>query len=236
MSHDHADIARTRRGSSAISALIRRLAVGRIHLLLGVVLTGLVLAQSASAAAPQDTVIATGSSEPLSPPIVTRFGDVSVSSLDIIARSGTSGLNPSGTASFSLGELTFSGPVTCLQVTGPDRGSGTAAAPTTAVLSFRDSLTGFLFTAELMDNGGNGTDTISFAAGLTPALGCFVTDVIGTPETGTLTHGRAVVFDAPPSPTSKGQCMDGGWQNFPKFKNQGDCVSFVATQGKNQPG
>ena len=34
--------------------------------------------------------------------------------------------------------------------------------------------------------------------------------------------------------TNKGQCKDGGWQRF-GFKNQGDCVSFVATGGKNPP-
>lgn len=30
-------------------------------------------------------------------------------------------------------------------------------------------------------------------------------------------------------PTGKDQCKQGGWQTFtnPKFKNQGDCVSFV---------
>jgi hypothetical protein len=33
-------------------------------------------------------------------------------------------------------------------------------------------------------------------------------------------------------PTSKDQCKDGGWQNFPQFKNQGQCVSFVEHQGK----
>jgi len=37
-------------------------------------------------------------------------------------------------------------------------------------------------------------------------------------------------------PTSKDQCMGNGWKNFQaNFKNQGDCVSFVATGGKNQP-
>src|SRR4051794_10925790 len=38
-------------------------------------------------------------------------------------------------------------------------------------------------------------------------------------------------------PTTKSQCKHGGWKKFtsPKFKNQGDCVSFVATHGKNQP-
>jgi hypothetical protein len=39
---------------------------------------------------------------------------------------------------------------------------------------------------------------------------------------------------APPLPTTKDQCKNGGWRNFPGFRNQGDCVSFVATNGKNQ--
>lgn len=38
-----------------------------------------------------------------------------------------------------------------------------------------------------------------------------------------------------PVPTSKDQCKNGGWRNFPQFKNQGDCVSSVATGGKNPP-
>jgi hypothetical protein len=37
------------------------------------------------------------------------------------------------------------------------------------------------------------------------------------------------------SPTSKDQCKHGGWTDYPEFTNQGDCVSFVATGGKNQP-
>jgi len=37
-------------------------------------------------------------------------------------------------------------------------------------------------------------------------------------------------------PTSKDQCMNNGWKSFgTTFKNQGDCVSFVASKGKNQP-
>jgi hypothetical protein len=40
------------------------------------------------------------------------------------------------------------------------------------------------------------------------------------------------------TPTSTSDCKNGGWQNFTDdngnpFKNQGDCVSFVATKGKN---
>jgi hypothetical protein len=39
--------------------------------------------------------------------------------------------------------------------------------------------------------------------------------------------------------TNKDQCKNGGWQtlsdnSFRAFKNQGDCVSFIATKGKNK--
>jgi len=36
-------------------------------------------------------------------------------------------------------------------------------------------------------------------------------------------------------PTTKGECKDGGWMAYGVFKNQGDCISFVATNGKNLP-
>jgi len=39
----------------------------------------------------------------------------------------------------------------------------------------------------------------------------------------------------PPAPTSANQCKKDGWKSSGLFKNQGDCVSFVATRGKNQP-
>ena len=39
-------------------------------------------------------------------------------------------------------------------------------------------------------------------------------------------------------PTTTDQCKKGGWQylvdaNGTPFKNQGDCVSYVATKGRN---
>jgi hypothetical protein len=48
--------------------------------------------------------------------------------------------------------------------------------------------------------------------------------------------GDIVVTDARPFPTTKDQCKNGGWKSYGVFKNQGDCVSFVATRGKNPPG
>ncbi|MFL5830657.1 MAG: hypothetical protein ACJ76X_12130 [Solirubrobacteraceae bacterium] len=43
---------------------------------------------------------------------------------------------------------------------------------------------------------------------------------------------------APPIPTRTDECKNGGWQSLidnkgQRFKNQGDCVSYVATGGKN---
>jgi hypothetical protein len=35
-------------------------------------------------------------------------------------------------------------------------------------------------------------------------------------------------------PTTKDECKNGGWRDFGTFKNQGDCVSFVATGGKQR--
>jgi hypothetical protein len=41
-----------------------------------------------------------------------------------------------------------------------------------------------------------------------------------------------------PQPVGKEFCKDGGWRDFPgyEFRNQGDCVSFFSTEGKNEPG
>jgi hypothetical protein len=45
-----------------------------------------------------------------------------------------------------------------------------------------------------------------------------------------------VTFTKPPLPATADQCKKGGWQSYGGiFKNQGDCVSFVATHGKNAP-
>jgi hypothetical protein len=46
-----------------------------------------------------------------------------------------------------------------------------------------------------------------------------------------LLNTTAVILEPP----SKDHCKNGGWRNYPGFKNQGDCVSFVATGGKNPP-
>lgn len=51
-------------------------------------------------------------------------------------------------------------------------------------------------------------------------------------------NGMTTTFDFEPligPPTDKDECKRGGWQQFnnPVFKNQGDCVSFVVSNGRN---
>lgn len=41
--------------------------------------------------------------------------------------------------------------------------------------------------------------------------------------------------EEPVMPTAKDDCKQGGWSEYGVFKNQGDCVSFVASQGRNKP-
>lgn len=48
--------------------------------------------------------------------------------------------------------------------------------------------------------------------------------------------GDLIVTDAQPRPTSKAACKDGGWRTYGVFRNQGDCVSYVATGGRNSSG
>ena len=61
------------------------------------------------------------------------------------------------------------------------------------------------------------------------------TDLIG-PYVGPDFPQDHVVKDAKPLPTSKDQCKKDGWKVYGVFKNQGDCVSFIATGGRNEPG
>ncbi|HET7571329.1 MAG TPA: hypothetical protein VFJ77_01525 [Gaiellaceae bacterium] len=43
------------------------------------------------------------------------------------------------------------------------------------------------------------------------------------------------VYRINPLPTNGDQCKKDGWKQYGVFKNQGDCVSFVATGGRNLP-
>ena len=146
------------------------------------------------------------------------------------ARSGPSGENPSGSVAWVDRVLFMGGPVTCLNVTG-----------NRATIGFQNQEDGapvlnggFLF---VEDNGTPGAGRDNVRATLVPAA-----PAVCPPNTevynafNLVSSGELAVHDAPALPTSKDQCKNGGWRNFPGFKNQGDCISFVATRGKNPPG
>lgn len=146
--------------------------------------------------------------------------------IDIHAQASPDGTNVTGTVLFGLGGPAFpvGGPVTCLRVTGPDLGSGTATSPTQAVVNTQTRNFGIV-TIQLTDNGGGGRDTMA-AIPIARAPGDCSPLTSPIYPTGVLTNGRAVIFDAPLLPTSKDQCKNGGWARF-EFRNQGQCIAFV---------
>jgi len=89
----------------------------------------------------------------------------------------------------------------------------------------------------------NGTATYTFTAATLAAAGQQVPtptgtitqvevliDVQGSADLSNITFNGVAQVPLVGPPTSKAQCKHGGWKNFnnPTFKNQGQCVSFVA--------
>ena len=71
-----------------------------------------------------------------------------------------------------------------------------------------------------------------YADGGTAGVGIFRQDTNWSPN-GTVAIQITASAPVVGPPTTKDQCKDGGWKTFnnPSFKNQGDCVSYVATGG-----
>jgi hypothetical protein len=141
------------------------------------------------------------------------------------AHSGPSGENPGGTVRFDallidLGNL----PVACLNVSGN-------LASMIALISVPSPAApdGVLILVE--DNDGAGQDDVAWTFLETVPTGCPVPIGVDNP----IRSGDVTVTDAPKLPSSKDQCKDGGWKTYGLFKNQGDCVSFVATKERNLP-
>jgi hypothetical protein len=140
--------------------------------------------------------------------------------IEINAASGPSGENPRGEVEANFGGLIpLGGPVTCLAVSG-----------SAATINFADHVSGFgILTVQVFDGQPDTFDALP--AGRAPS------DCSPLPPTGLggPVAGEIRVVDAQPFPTSKDECKNDGWRNFPGFKKHGDCVSFVASKGKNQP-
>jgi hypothetical protein len=163
-------------------------------------------------------------------------------SIRVDARSGPDGENPTGTLhyEFSFGTPSSTGfiesQVTCLSVAGNLATIGFTGREFDTFLEF---FVAGLVTVE--DGGGPGPGLDRFhvrflARDFDPVPPA--TDCAGPPDDLPWVNdeGDLSVVDAPSLPSSKEQCRHGGWRNFGVFKNQGDCVSFVATGGKNPPG
>jgi hypothetical protein len=177
----------------------------KLKLILTMAIVGVALAlpSISSAATPtQDSVSLTQS------PAVA--GPYNVFQLD--ATSGPNGENPTGQVQLSEFQQIFDGgPVTCLAVSG-----------NTATLNFvSEFLIGAIITIHVVDDS---PDTFS-----AQFLKRAATDCSPPPEMNVfpLTSGDITVIDAPGAPTSKQQCKNGGWRNFPQFKNEGLCIAFV---------
>jgi hypothetical protein len=135
------------------------------------------------------------------------------------AHSGPSGESPTGTVRIDV-ELLVPGNfitfattrVTCLNVTG-----NRATIGTQSEFGF-----GTLYFVE--DNDGAGQDRQAvLLPGEVPTVCPANPPTVLSPIFG----GDITVHDAVPLPTSKDQCKDGGWREFPEFKNQGQCIAFV---------
>jgi hypothetical protein len=168
---------------------------------------------------------------------VVGSGHVLLTDFTVSIQAGPNGERPTGSLTLS-GFLNLTATPTCLDV------SGSAAVGGYRIDDGPQAGQGFL--AAVVDNGppmgGQPVDTLVYS-GLLPAppTTCPTPGDPPPPELlstggGTLTTGDIVVVDAPALPTSKAQCRHGGWRTFGVFGNQGDCVSFVATEGRNPPG
>jgi hypothetical protein len=174
--------------------------------------------------------------------VTGQGGQIGNFTFDFDAHSGPSGENPGGRVGWHFGGglgPSTSGDVTCLSVDG-----------TVAVIGFSGAVSGIVSywvagLVRVVDAGGPeiGGDTFQWAElrgepGPTPEGEPLPgpTDCSSFPGpfpflSGLLrvgTFGDIVVTDAPSVPTSKDQCKKGGWRDFGVFKDQGDCVSFVA--------
>lgn len=90
------------------------------------------------------------------------------------------------------------------------------------------------------DFGASGTNYVTRARRLELGTGTYSDEITVIGNTVTVDLWVAGAIDqvrviTAAMPTATSDCKKGGWEDYGVFKNQGDCVSFVATDGKNQP-
>ena len=150
---------------------------------------------------------------------------------DFDVHSGPSGEDPSGLVDVGFrlhimpsdfGHL--EGHVTCLSVSGNDAVIGVEIDPP-QVDPPAGAITGVI--VNVVDNGPPGSDppdTVTPGVVLdNNPISCVLPPV----SLFDVVEGDVTVTDAPALPTSRSQCLNGGWRAFPGFKNQGQCIAFV---------
>jgi len=185
--------------------------MGRTALLAAAALLALaVSAPAASAQAPAgDAVTGSGTAR-----FISGGLQGFTTSFQVDLRAGPSGENPTGSLTLLL---TFTDP-TCfvIRTTPPEE-------PPTATVNLLNAVTGLRVVVQFGAAPGGQFIALRGAAGPDDcALGPFgdVAQVI---------DGQFRIVDAPPLPSSVGQCKNGGWRQYgDTFKNQGQCVAFVA--------
>jgi hypothetical protein len=167
-----------------------------------------------------DSVVARGTTEEFAIPVSPTETSPAQWAFDVNATSGPSGENAGGqvTLDLLLVGLHLESQVTCLNVLGNEAIVGTVLdVGSTKIL--------------LEDNGPPGAeqpDTLEVGFGEFPTPNCGSSFLEGSQGVLDVIEGDIAVTDSPPSrPTSKSECRDGGYERF-GFKNQGQCVAFVA--------
>jgi hypothetical protein len=158
------------------------------------------------------------------------------SHFDFTANSDSVGGSPGGTASWEQFGYHFDGTVSCLAVTDNRAIIGIDVNSATSGLTAQ----GFFLTVRDRGPAGSGRDSFDAVPTFLTSVGDIVpTDCSGWTTTWSweepVTSGDISISDAPNLPTSTSQCTSGGWRIYRVFSGAGDCVSFVATGGKNPP-
>lgn len=153
-----------------------------------------------------------------------HFWNLDVVNQRDVVYQGTSGggLNYAGPASAPAGQQ-----VTVSATWDPQGNSG-AGTPVAFTLGSQ-SCTGATI------DGGTPNARVSCTMTLTQPVGSYTLKLFTPGDRSVYPESASVPFSIT-GPTSADQCKNGGWQVFGIFKNQGDCVSYVASGGKNPPG
>lgn len=184
----------------------------------GVAVAAAVVVPPAGAQAPaEDSVTGTGTAELF---LVGVPGSV-ITPFELDVHSGPSGENPTGHVSFAA--VSGSAPVTCLDV----RTIPFAPPFNEATMNLVTSQFG-LVTLQVSDGDPEGLP--DFITALTfstrSPTDCSPLGFGSENVRGSVLTGDIDIVNAPPLPTSREQCIDGGHVQH-GFKNQGECVAFV---------